>query len=232
MKKRKLISLFLTCITVLLASCGSVGAPSALQNGDLIFVATVPDEGSEMEEAISASTGRDSLNYVHVAIVERENKNIWIIDATPQRGVDRYPLKEFLEENLTPHGCLPPMRVMRLKDTSGVATFVSNAKSHLGSKYDFAFLPGNKELYCSELILNSYVTVTGDTLFHQKPMNFKSEDGSFPHYWVELFKELGEPIPQGLLGTNPQDMLKENILTHVEVDINQEIQSKRIGRDQ
>lgn len=29
------------------------------------------------------------------------------------------------------------------------------------------------------------------------PMNFKGADGNFPDFWIELFAEMGQPIPQG-----------------------------------
>ena len=43
-------------------------------------------------------------------------------------------------------------------------------------------------------------------------MNWKDASGEFPAYWVWLFDLIGEPIPQDVPGTNPQQMATEPIL--------------------
>ncbi len=46
-------------------------------------------------------------------------------------------------------------------------------------------------------------------------MNFRAADGSMPPFWNELFAKLGEEIPEGLPGTNPNDMSRDTLLTEV-----------------
>ena len=46
-------------------------------------------------------------------------------------------------------------------------------------------------------------------------MNFLAPDGSMPPYWTTLFEELGMPVPQGVPGTNPQDMSASSLLETV-----------------
>ena len=46
-------------------------------------------------------------------------------------------------------------------------------------------------------------------------MNFRAADGTMPAFWTELFEKLGEPIPEGVPGTNPNDMAREGVLTEV-----------------
>jgi hypothetical protein len=194
-----------------------------LQTGDLVFVALPLDymsDTTEMGSAIAASTGDNvGINYIHVAIAEVANDSVWIIDATLAHGVDRHPLDTFLCDFTLDDGSLPQMDIMRLNDNSQAAKFVENAKQFTGRDYDIYFLPDNDEQYCSELVRNSYIDENGQHLFSDAPMNFKSDDGTFPPYWVWLFEQIGQPIPQGLPGTNPNAMSKEKCLKKVDIDI-------------
>ena len=53
----------------------------------------------------------------------------------------------------------------------------------------------------------------------RKPMNFLSPDGSLPPYWEDLFERLNMPVPQGLPGTNPQDMSLSPLLKNVSIPL-------------
>lgn len=191
-----------------------------IQTGDLLFVA-LPldyslDEADSMDAAIAASTGDSGeVNFIHVAILEVEGDSTWVIDATIKHGVDRYPLDTFLCDFTLLDGSKPRIDIMRLKDNSEAARFVEQAKRFCGRKYDFVFDTTETDLYCSELVRDSYVTAAGDTLFAQYPMNWKSADGTYPEYWVQIFDFLGCPIPQGLPGTNPNAMIKDPKLTFI-----------------
>ena len=192
-----------------------------VQNGDLLFVGlpvnyTIGDT-TGMSSAIAAATGdEDSLNYIHVAIIEVDgHDSIWIIDATLKHGVDRYPFSTFLADFTLDDGSYPQLDVMRLKDNRHAADYVEQAKKFCGQPYDICFLPDNGALYCSELVRNAYRNADGTYLFGEEPMNFKSADGTFPPYWVYLFDSIGQPIPQDVPGTNPNGMSKEPCLTKV-----------------
>ena len=177
-----------------------------LRAGDLLFVGTSDAPGS-MDEAIVAATG----NLTHVAIIDVDDAgNPWAIDATPARGVCRYPLDTLIQENAG-----AAFLVKRLKDTTGVYLFVDNALRFLGQPYDLAFLPDNDAYYCSELVRDAYRRQDGSCLFDEKPMNFLSADGTLPAYWKELFERLNMPVPQGVPGTNPQDMSLSPLLRDV-----------------
>lgn len=193
----------------------------AIQNGDLLFVGIPLDyhlsDSTGMDDAITSSTGIDGeINYIHVAILEvDENDSLWVIDATIKHGVDRHPFSVFLSDFTLKDGSYPILEVKRLKDNVAADSYVDNAKTYLGRDYDMYFSPDNMEQYCSELVRNAYTSNTGAYVFSEAPMNFKSQDGTFPPYWVELFDLLGEPIPQDVMGTNPNDMSKESCLERV-----------------
>ena len=201
---KRYIRLFL--LLVLAISCREPSA--SLRNGDLIFVGIPMDyslEADSMDAAISASTGKDNLNIIHVAIAEVRGDSTWIIDATIKRGVDRHPLDTFLTDFTLRDGSLPEFFIGRVQGIDADSA-VERAKTYCGRGYDKCFLPDNEELYCSELVQLSYLGAAGEQVFNSEPMNFLAPDGTMPLYWEQLFSILGMDVPQGVLGTNPQRM--------------------------
>ena len=45
--------------------------------------------------------------------------------------------------------------------------------------------------------------------------NSRAADGTLPQFWADLFDQLGEQVPEGLPGTNPNDMAREELLEEV-----------------
>ncbi len=163
-----------------------------LQSGDLLFVS----DTTGMGQAVKASTG----NYTHVAMVERAGDSLFVIDATQKRGVARRPIEKTFANKM-------PVEIYRLTVSFDTAAVIERAKSLIGKPYDNAFLPDNDAYYCSELIQTAF----GD-LFPSKPMNWRDKEGNLPEYWQKHFKELGIPIPEGVPGTNPNDLSKSPLL--------------------
>lgn len=192
-----------------------------IRSGDLLFVGIPADytlDDSSMSSGIAAATGDGSeINWIHTAILDVDGEGTWIIDATIKRGVARYPLDSFLVDFTLKDGSYPVFEVMRLKE--GPRDLVENAKKFIGRPYDVWFLPENEAMYCTELVRDSYLGDDGLPILPAAPMNFKGADGEFPPYWVQLFGLLGQPIPQDLPGTNPQDMRRSPLLEKVDVRI-------------
>lgn len=208
------VIIILTCLA-LAASCST--EQKAPRSGDLLFVAIPADytlSDDDMGSGIAAATGNgEELNYIHVAILEVDPDTTWVIDATIRHGVARYPLDTFLSDFTLKDGSLPRLEVMRIKD--GAKDLVKNAKTFIGEQYDVYFMPDNGVHYCTELVRDSYLDSDGNPIFENSPMNFKDENGEFPIYWQQLFSFLGEPIPQGIDGTNPHDMRQSPLLEYV-----------------
>ena len=163
-----------------------------------------------MDQAIMGSTGA----MVHVGIIEGCNDSLFVIDAAPKTGVSRRELIEFLEAQRDEEGRMPNIKIMQLKDQRGAMDFVAKAKMLVGAEYDFTFLPDNGKYYCSELVYECYQR-NGKPIFEAAPMNFRNADGEFDAYWVELFERQGMEIPQGVLGTNPNDLYHSSLLVPV-----------------
>ena len=210
----------LAALFLLLAACAP--RTETLRTGDLVFVGIPADyslDKDSMDSAITDATDDASgLNLIHTAILEIDPQGReWIIDATIKHGVDRHPLDTFLRDFTLRDGSLPVFEVMRLRDDSRAEEFVANAKRYLGLPYDIRFAPSDSALYCTELVYKSYLAPDGTPLVTAAPMNFLNADGEMPVYWEQLFARLGEPVPQGIPGTNPQAMAQEPILRRVNV---------------
>ena len=205
---------------LLLFSCGRHPSPEPFQSGDLLFVG-LPLEATSgqdtMDGAIAAATGDGNrLNLIHVAILEVDQADsLWVIDVTLKHEVSRVPISVLYRDFTRHDGSLPEMLVMRLKDTTGVSGYLQKAKSFIGQPYDYEFMPDNGAMYCSELVYESYVRAAGTHIFPAAPMNFKNAEGEFAPYWVRLFDWLQLPIPQDVMGTNPQAMYSSEALRPV-----------------
>lgn len=185
-----------------------------LQSGDLLFMAS---EASEMTGAINVATGgREGLNFSHVGIAVTAKGSDSVLEATTENGVVLTSLGNFLARAARIGG-RPAVVVMRLRDTTGIAEAVARACTFIGQPYDYSFLPGNGKMYCSELVWESYLAPDSSHLFPARPMNFHAADDSLPRFWAELFEQLGEPVPQGVPGTNPNDMARDPQLKTVHI---------------
>jgi len=219
MQHRLNILILLTALLV--CSCSR----PALHTGDLVFVGIPANyhssDSTSMSSAIADATGDGELNLIHVAILEVKGDSIWTIDATIDHGVDRHPLDTFFADFTLRDGSLPTFIIKRVKGESRKALkgYIANADNYLGEPYDNGFLPDNGAHYCTELVRDCYVTQDGEYLFDEAPMNFLDADGNLPAYWDKLFTSMGVPVPQGIPGTNPQDMSQSPLLVPVPIDL-------------
>ncbi len=188
-------------------SCGR--NDDSLQSGDLLFLA---GERSDMTGAITAATGENGrLNFSHVGIAVVKNGADSVLEATTDGGVRLTALPEFLARSAKIGG-RPAVIALRLRDTTGVSEAIERARGYLGLPYDYSFRPDNGKFYCSELVWECYRKADGSPLFTARPMNFRADDGTMPQFWTDLFARLGESVPEGIPGTNPNDMAQEPAL--------------------
>ena len=190
-------------IGILASGC----APTApeLQTGDLLFQTTAD---SPMVDAIRDATGKkEAENFSHVAIFVAGNRADSVLEASTEGGVRMVAWEKFVDRSAKIDG-KPYIVAKRLRDTTGVAASVARAKLEIGAPYDYAFRADNGKFYCSELIEAHYKDGAGSPVFTAQPMNFRAPDGTMPAYWAELYARLGEEIPEGEPGTNPNDMAR------------------------
>ena len=189
--------------TFFLSGCIQASKPT-LQSGDLLFQV---GKNSQMSEAITAATGDPTTrNYTPVGIAITAEGADSVLEATTG-GVKMTALPDFLDRAARQKGH-PIVVAMRLRDTCGTAAAIQRARKRLGCPYDYSFRPDNGKYYCSELIWESFLDANGNPIFQAQPMRFRSEDGSMPQFWIDLFEKSGESIPEGVPGTNPNDMAR------------------------
>lgn len=212
MKKAKFLP-YIIYIGILMSIGGCATGEKGLRSGDLIFESVGK---SATAKAIDAATARESgESFSHIAIIEVAEDGIYVIEAASENGVQRISLDDFLAAATHDESGNPAVTVMRLDREYDTAAFIANAKRHIGEPYDHYFMPDNGRMYCSELVYESYRDENGNPIFTARPMNFRAADGTMPEYWVALFEALGEPIPQGVPGTNPNDMARERCLVRL-----------------
>lgn len=199
--------ILLLAIPFLAAACGE----ETLRSGDLLFQG---NEG-DFTDAIEAVTDG---GFSHVGIVE---DGTYVLEALPENGVVRTLLEDFLKAAARDSTGLPRVKAYRLNDKAGtpgerediVRRALRKAAGFIGIPYDDSFLPGPEALYCSELVWESYRHTDGTPVFQAVPMNFKDSSGAIAPYWKSHYEALGETVPEGLPGTNPNDLSKDQALS-------------------
>lgn len=209
LQREKCMKHLLIYIGMACAAASCTPARPKLQSGDLLFEAGA---GSAMSEAIRSATGSArELSYTHVGIAVVNGGADSVLEATSEGGVRMTTLEEFLEGAARIDGA-PAVTAARLRDTLGLAASLNRARQHLGEPYDYSYRPDNGKMYCSELVWESYRRPSGERIFPARPMNFRDEQGELPRYWRELYERLGEEVPEGVPGTNPNEMACDSAL--------------------
>lgn len=204
---RKVIFLLLSLIFIIETKA------TDYKKGDLIFQA---QGDGEFSKAISNSTSRgDSVSYVHVGIIDmEEDGRINVIEASPEEGVRIVSLEKFMGTS-PDEGHEVIYVIKRLGIEFPVEETIERAKSYLGEAYDWWYKPDNGKIYCSELVWESYRDFNGKRIFASYPMNFRDSEGNMLEFWVKLYEELGEEVPEGLPGTNPNDLSRDDRLIEI-----------------
>lgn len=201
----------LRCFLFLLCSLAFCSCTPSLRDADLVFVC---EAYGEFGNAVCSATG----DVTHVGIVDVEKDGIYVIDAGTN-GVQRNPLSVFVVRQANPDGKIPTLvfaRVKGLCSRSAREEIVRSAKELVGSSYDWSFLPDNGKYYCSELVCETY-KLNGEAIFKAKPMNFLNENGEYDGFWVKLFGKLGMDVPQGELGSNPNDLFNDSRIKQIRI---------------
>ena len=86
---------------------------------------------------------------------------------------------------------------------------VRRALEHLGKPYDDLYMIDTQEIYCSELVQQSYVNGKGQRLFPLINMSFHDSNGNILDYWREHYAKHGMAVPEGALGTNPAQIASD-----------------------
>lgn len=173
---------------ILLASCMSPWPP---RPADLLF---------HVAEADNAITAVTPGMIDHVAIVVSRDS---VIEAVG-KGVVTTPLDSLRKQK----GYYLYARVRHADQRKSL----ENARRYLGRNYDWLYLPDNEAVYCSELVLLSFVNKHGKPIFQPIPMTFRDSTGQIPSHWLELYERNGIAVPEGEAGSNPAELSQRKIV--------------------
>ena len=171
-----------------------------LQTGDLLFCS--PTSG-ELSKAIDQATQTgQGTHFDHIGIVDIHGDTVYVLHSAPKKGVCRETMAKFFisyQEKVT-------ISIYRLNDRflKAVPPAIKKAYTLLGQPYNYSYIYKDQGLYCSEYI---YEIFAPDSIFTLNPMTFKDpKTGQFLPGWVDHYKKLGIPIPEGEPGCNPNGM--------------------------
>ena len=153
--------------------------------------------------AVSCCGRRQSHNQRYLR-AHRSCGNIFI-EAIPLKGVTTTPLHTVLHRE---QGHYTRCRV---KDAD-IKKTISNAFNYLGRPYDSLYLADNHAIYCSELVVFSFVDHHDNLVFEQSRMTFHDSTNTIPIYWQELYARHGMKVPEGAPGTNPSELARHSSL--------------------
>ena len=191
-------------LTGLLLSAGCSRTPKdRIQEGDLLFQNL---QCGPLCDAIEAVTqGVDGRHFSHCAMVVRVDDTLKVVEAIGN-SVQVHSLRTFFTRS-GDTGVIRNITVERLKKSyrSLIPRAQAFALQQVGQPYDDDFLLHNGKWYCSELIYAAFKHADkGKAVFPLKPMTFKDpKTNQFFPAWVDYYKALHQPIPEGQPGTNP-----------------------------
>ena len=191
-------------------------APFRHQVGDLLFQDL--DCGELCDAIESVTQGTEGAKLSHVGLVSREGPDgVWVLEAYAN-GVEEVSLDTFLARSKDAAG-KPKVLVGRLRQPyrARIPQAVEAARRLRGRPYDDAFDVDNDAYYCSELVYEAFGRAAGaEALFPLAPMTFHAQGADMPMaVWVDYFRALGRPIPEGRPGLNPGGISTSAVLTIV-----------------
>lgn len=190
----------LFCI-VLLFPLLSFAQKVKLQDGDLIFQDM--DCGPLCDAIEAVTEGYKGHDFSHMGMVYHQNDTIYIIEAAGN-AVRLNTLEKFRQNTKK------PMYVGRLKKQYRqlIEPAIEFSLKQLGVPYDDEYVYDNGSYYCSELIYDAFMYANDATPFFKLyPMTYKKPGtNQFFPAWVEYYKAINKPIPEGKPGCNPGGM--------------------------
>ena len=199
---------FYFLVIILSVSCANT---SQIKSGDIVFRGATQ---SELSEAINEVTQTSkATNYTHMGICDVVDGNVFVYHADLGKGVVKESLHLFINSKDTVNYTVDLYRIKN-RDRPQIENAITMAKSLVGNPYNTTYILEDEGYYCSEYI---YEIFKKDSVFRLEPMTFKNaETKTFHKGWVEHYKNLGIPIPEGKLGCNPNGMASSDTLEFIE----------------
>lgn len=207
MKQLKIILLF----TIIFWN-HSFAQKMELQNGDFLLV-SAPEKDGLGKAIVEATQRKKALNFSHIAMVEKKEDSIFVLNATPGLGSCRELLSDFIQRENTPDKRKIAIYRLKKKWQTSIPFAIERANQMLGKPYNFTYVLSDSAYYCSDFVQKAFAT---DSIFQLNPMSFKNQKtGEFIPAWVKFYQNLKIPIPEGKLGCNPNEMASSEKLNFI-----------------
>lgn len=182
-----------------------------VREGDLLFV-TAGHSG--LSAAIDDATGRkDAPGFDHVALVAAAPQG-WQVLHADEKGSRQQTLAAFRQEARGKHRQIVVYR-LRAPPRGAISDAVATARTMLGKPYNTTYVLSEDSYYCSDFIERAF---RAHHVFALQPMNFRNpQTGEISQHWIDLYRGMGMDVPQGLPGTNPNDMAAAAVLQRIGV---------------
>lgn len=182
-----------------------------VHEGDLLFVTA---GRSGLSAAIDDATGRQGTpGFDHVALVASAPQG-WEVLHADEKGSRRQSLSAFRQDAQAKQRQIVVYR-LRAPQQAAIKDAVATARTMLGKPYNTSYVLNEDSYYCSDFIERAF---RRHHVFALQPMNFRNpQTGEISAHWVELYRGMGLDVPQGLPGTNPNDMAAATVLQRVGV---------------
>jgi len=190
-------------LLLFLLSLSSAFAQQKVQllDGDLLFQDM--DCGPLCDAIEAVTEGYKGNDFSHMGIVLHRNDTIYIIEAAG-KAVRLSTLEKFSKNTKK------PMLVGRLKKKYKklIPDAIAFSLQQMGIPYDDEYVYNNGSYYCSELIYDAFKAANNNKPFFQLfPMTYKQPGtNDFFPAWVDYYKAINKPIPEGQPGCNPGGM--------------------------
>lgn len=174
--------------------------PYGLKHGMLLFQQL--ECGSFCEAIMRVTPAYNGKHYSHVGIVFETDTAMFVLEAI-SRGVVLTHIDSFINRTGKDKICVGIVPDEFIPDKDSMLIF-------LNKPYDSVFSINNDAYYCSELVYMLYKNKKKQHFFNLYPMTFKQPDTKefFPS-WIDYFRSMQTPIPEGELGINPGIMMNE-----------------------
>ncbi|KQR11616.1 MULTISPECIES: YiiX/YebB-like N1pC/P60 family cysteine hydrolase [Xanthomonas] len=193
------IALLLLLLTALLPATAMA---LKVHDGDLLFVTAARSGLSGAIDDATATQGERSFD--HVALVAHDGDTEVVLHADEQ-GSREQPLQAFIDEATAKQRQIVVYRLTPAHRPA-IADAIAQARRMLGKPYNQTYVQDDNSYYCSDFIERAF---RAHQVFALQPMNFKNlQTGNVSPYWTDFYRNRGMAVPQGLPGTNPNDMAK------------------------
>ncbi|WP_115558911.1 YiiX/YebB-like N1pC/P60 family cysteine hydrolase [Xanthomonas dyei] len=193
------IALLLLLLTALLPATAMA---LKVHDGDLLFVTAARSGLSGAIDDATATQGERSFD--HVALVAHAGDTEVVLHADEQ-GSREQSMQAFIDEATAKQRQIVVYRLTPAHRPA-IADAIAQARRMLGKPYNQTYVQDDNSYYCSDFIERAF---RAHQVFALQPMNFKNlQTGNVSPYWTDFYRSRGMAVPQGLPGTNPNDMAK------------------------